>query len=61
MTEVNPNIKVEYVLSENIPADWKGKAGFINKDIIADVIPTSCPACPIFPARRNWFFHSRSR
>lgn len=33
-------LRVEYVLSgPNFPAEWKGKKGLINKDIIAEVIP----------------------
>lgn len=35
-----PSIRVEHILSgPNYPVDWKGKKGFINKDIVAELIP----------------------
>ncbi len=34
------SLRVEYVLSgSDVPPGWKGKRGFINKDLIAELIP----------------------
>ncbi len=35
-----PGIKVVYVISgPNVPPDWKGKTGYINKDMVAELVP----------------------
>jgi ferredoxin-NADP reductase len=40
MKAAHRNIRVEYVLSgPDFPADWQGKRGFINKDLVAGLIP----------------------
>ncbi len=36
----HPGLRVVYVLSgPTFPADWKGKRGFINRDLVAETIP----------------------
>jgi len=40
MAASNQNIRVEYVLSgPDFPPDWKGKKGFINSEIVAELVP----------------------
>jgi ferredoxin-NADP reductase len=40
MAASHPNLRVEHVLSSpNVPSDWKGKKGFITKDIIMELVP----------------------
>ena len=40
MAQAHRNIRVEYVLSGPVfPPGWQGRKGFINKDMIAGVIP----------------------
>jgi ferredoxin-NADP reductase len=35
----HPNLRVEYMLSgSNLPPDWKGKPGFINRDLVGELI-----------------------
>ena len=36
----HPSLRVEYVLSTpDVPSDWKGKRGFIDKDLVAELVP----------------------
>ncbi len=40
LSDMKFGFKVEHVLSgPDFPPDWKGKKGFINKDLVAEVIP----------------------
>ncbi|MBI4188687.1 MAG: FAD-dependent oxidoreductase [Chloroflexi bacterium] len=40
MAAARPNIRVEYVLSgPDFPLGWKGKRGFISKEIVTELIP----------------------
>jgi ferredoxin-NADP reductase len=40
ISAMNIGLRVEHVLSgPNLPSDWKGRTGFINKDLITQVIP----------------------
>jgi ferredoxin-NADP reductase len=37
---LNPHLRVEHVLSgNNLPANWTGKTGNINSELVADLIP----------------------
>ena len=36
----HPSVRLEHVLSgPNIPPDWKGKTGFISKDLVIELVP----------------------
>ena len=36
----NPRLRVEHILAGPVlPPDWKGKTGFINKDVVAELVP----------------------
>ncbi len=40
ISAANPGIRVEHILSgPDFPPDWKGKKGYINKDLITELIP----------------------
>jgi glycine betaine catabolism B len=40
LSAMKTGLRVEHVLSgPDFPPDWKGKRGYINKDIVAEVIP----------------------
>lgn len=40
LSATHPNIRVEHVLGgPDLPSDWKGKVGTINKDMLADLVP----------------------
>ncbi|MBI2906054.1 MAG: oxidoreductase [Chloroflexi bacterium] len=40
MAASHSTIRVEHVLSGQVlPPDWKGKTGFINKDLVAELVP----------------------
>ncbi len=40
ITRTNRRVRVEYILSgPTFPPDWKGKTGFINKDIVVEMVP----------------------
>lgn len=40
MAAANPKIRVEHILSgPDIPADWQGKRGFINQNIVRELVP----------------------
>ncbi len=40
MAAANPRLRIEHILSgPDLPPDWKGKTGFINKDMVAELVP----------------------
>ena len=40
LANLNDHIRVEYVLSgANVVEGWKGKTGFVTKDVVTEVIP----------------------
>jgi ferredoxin-NADP reductase len=39
MAAANPRLRIEHILAgPNLPPDWKGKTGFINKDVVAELV-----------------------
>ncbi|MBI4295514.1 MAG: oxidoreductase [Chloroflexi bacterium] len=39
MAASHPSIRVEHILSgPNLPPDWKGKTGFINRNLVAELV-----------------------
>jgi glycine betaine catabolism B len=40
ITSTRPKIRIEHILSgPDFPPDWKGKKGYINKDLISELVP----------------------